>query len=140
MPGIRKYRRDTSEVSCCLKYVIFGVNVLFWVSTSIILAMMKTANVLFIATLWILRYNRLYFSFRECIVPNQRVQFKANKNKKESSYTVLRIKNDSISIFTQVLSSQCVTFFFCLGVLKWGHLNNSNSTWRYTSSILESWN
>lgn len=32
MPGIRKYRRDTSEVSCCLKYVIFGVNVLFWVS------------------------------------------------------------------------------------------------------------
>lgn len=32
MPGIRKYRRDTTEVSCCLKYVIFGVNVLFWVS------------------------------------------------------------------------------------------------------------
>lgn len=32
MPSIRKYRRDTSEVSCCLKYVIFGVNVLFWVS------------------------------------------------------------------------------------------------------------
>ncbi|XP_063974389.1 tetraspanin-17 isoform X2 [Diachasmimorpha longicaudata] len=26
----RKYRRDTSEVSCCLKYVIFGFNVLFW--------------------------------------------------------------------------------------------------------------
>lgn len=82
MPGIRKYRRDTSEVSCCLKYVIFGVNVLFWVSTSIILVMEKTANVLLIATLWIVRYNRLYFSFRECIVPNQRVQFKANKNKK----------------------------------------------------------
>lgn len=32
MPGIRKYRRDTTEVSCCLKYVIFGVNILFWVS------------------------------------------------------------------------------------------------------------
>ncbi|XP_044584722.1 tetraspanin-17 isoform X3 [Cotesia glomerata] len=29
MPA-RKYRRDTSEVSCCLKYVIFGFNVLFW--------------------------------------------------------------------------------------------------------------
>lgn len=30
--AIRKYRKDTSEVSCCLKYVIFGFNVLFWVS------------------------------------------------------------------------------------------------------------
>ena len=29
---VRKYRNDTSEVSCCLKYVIFGFNVLFWVS------------------------------------------------------------------------------------------------------------
>lgn len=29
---VRKtYRRDTSEVSCCLKYIIFSVNVLFWV-------------------------------------------------------------------------------------------------------------
>ncbi|XP_044736445.1 tetraspanin-5 isoform X2 [Chrysoperla carnea] len=28
---VRKtYRRDTSEVSCCLKYMIFGFNVLFW--------------------------------------------------------------------------------------------------------------
>ncbi|XP_012287198.1 tetraspanin-5 isoform X1 [Orussus abietinus] len=27
---VRKYRRDTSEVSCCLKYVIFGFNVTFW--------------------------------------------------------------------------------------------------------------
>lgn len=33
MPSMRKYRRDTSEVSCCLKYVIFSVNVLFWVSS-----------------------------------------------------------------------------------------------------------
>ncbi|XP_076666162.1 tetraspanin 26A isoform X2 [Andrena cerasifolii] len=32
MPAVRKYRRDTSEVSCCLKYVIFGFNVMFWVS------------------------------------------------------------------------------------------------------------
>ncbi|CAG4982519.1 unnamed protein product [Parnassius apollo] len=38
MPGIRKYRRDTTEVSCCLKYVIFGVNVLFWFVGLIILA------------------------------------------------------------------------------------------------------
>ncbi|XP_065157009.1 tetraspanin-5 isoform X1 [Atheta coriaria] len=27
---IRKYRRDASEVSSCLKYMIFGFNVLFW--------------------------------------------------------------------------------------------------------------
>ncbi|XP_026330173.1 tetraspanin-5 isoform X1 [Hyposmocoma kahamanoa] len=38
MPGIRKYRRDTTEVSCCLKYVIFGVNVLFWFLGLIVLA------------------------------------------------------------------------------------------------------
>ncbi|CAG9579881.1 unnamed protein product [Danaus chrysippus] len=38
MPGIRKYRRDTTEVSCCLKYVIFGVNILFWFLGLIILA------------------------------------------------------------------------------------------------------
>ncbi|KAK9737593.1 Tetraspanin family [Popillia japonica] len=29
MPS-RKHRRDTSEVSACLKYMIFGFNVLFW--------------------------------------------------------------------------------------------------------------
>lgn len=29
---VRKYRRRTSEISCCLKYFIFSVNVLFWVS------------------------------------------------------------------------------------------------------------
>jgi len=28
-----RYRRDESEVSCCLKYFIFGFNVIFWVST-----------------------------------------------------------------------------------------------------------
>lgn len=27
---VRKYRRDKSEVSCCLKYLIFGFNVVFW--------------------------------------------------------------------------------------------------------------
>jgi tetraspanin-5 len=27
---VRKYRRETSEVSSCLKYMIFGFNVLFW--------------------------------------------------------------------------------------------------------------
>merc|ERR1719259_1036391 len=26
----RRRVRDTSEVSCCLKYVIFGFNVIFW--------------------------------------------------------------------------------------------------------------
>ena len=31
-PGHKRRRRirDTSEVSCCLKYVIFGFNVIFW--------------------------------------------------------------------------------------------------------------
>lgn len=27
---VRKYRRETSEISCCLKYVIFSFNVIFW--------------------------------------------------------------------------------------------------------------
>ncbi|XP_018022470.1 tetraspanin-5 isoform X1 [Hyalella azteca] len=27
---MKRYRRDQSEVSCCLKYVIFGFNVIFW--------------------------------------------------------------------------------------------------------------
>ena len=33
MPGPprKKYRRHESEVSCCLKYLIFGFNVIFWV-------------------------------------------------------------------------------------------------------------
>ena len=30
----RRRIRDTSEVSCCLKYVIFGFNVIFWVSSA----------------------------------------------------------------------------------------------------------
>ncbi|XP_055697024.1 tetraspanin-5 isoform X2 [Phlebotomus papatasi] len=40
MPGnsVRKYRRDTSEVSCCLKYVIFSCNVCFWILGLCILA------------------------------------------------------------------------------------------------------
>jgi hypothetical protein len=29
-PRLKKYRRDESEVSCCLKYLIFGFNVIFW--------------------------------------------------------------------------------------------------------------
>lgn len=33
-------RRDTTEVSFCLKYMIFGFNVLFWVSSVIILALL----------------------------------------------------------------------------------------------------
>lgn len=32
---VRKYRRETSEVSCCLKYLIFSFNYLFWVSFNI---------------------------------------------------------------------------------------------------------
>ena len=31
----KRRRRDQSEVSCCLKYVIFGFNVIFWVRPSI---------------------------------------------------------------------------------------------------------
>lgn len=44
MPSIRKYRRDTSEVSCCLKYVIFGVNVLFWVRYFYIYSQINAMN------------------------------------------------------------------------------------------------
>jgi len=29
-PHTKRYRRDHSEISCCLKYVIFGFNVIFW--------------------------------------------------------------------------------------------------------------
>ncbi|XP_055322893.1 tetraspanin-5 [Sitodiplosis mosellana] len=35
---VRKYRRRTSEISCCLKYFIFSVNVLFWLAGLCILA------------------------------------------------------------------------------------------------------
>lgn len=31
---VRKYKRESSEVSGCLKYMIFGFNVLFWVGNS----------------------------------------------------------------------------------------------------------
>jgi len=34
----RRRRRDVSEVSCCLKYVIFGFNVIFWLLGLSILA------------------------------------------------------------------------------------------------------
>ncbi|XP_014291863.1 tetraspanin-5 isoform X1 [Halyomorpha halys] len=36
--AIRKYRKDSSEVCCCLKYFIFGFNVLFWMLGLCILA------------------------------------------------------------------------------------------------------
>lgn len=53
MPGIRKYRRDTSEVSCCLKYVIFGVNVLFWVSFKVLFTILiKIYTVEIVSLLW----------------------------------------------------------------------------------------
>ncbi|KAK8726882.1 hypothetical protein OTU49_010113 [Cherax quadricarinatus] len=35
---VKRYRRDQSEVSCCLKYVIFGFNVIFWLMGLSILA------------------------------------------------------------------------------------------------------
>lgn len=34
---VRKFKRETSEVSCCLKYVIFGFNAVFWMIGLIIL-------------------------------------------------------------------------------------------------------
>ncbi|XP_065574518.1 tetraspanin-5-like isoform X3 [Artemia franciscana] len=34
----RKYRRDQSEVSCCLKYLIFSFNVIFWLTGLSIMA------------------------------------------------------------------------------------------------------
>ncbi|CAB3380206.1 Hypothetical predicted protein [Cloeon dipterum] len=38
MPVTRKVRRDHTEVSCCLKYVIFGSNVIFWLIGLLVLA------------------------------------------------------------------------------------------------------
>lgn len=35
---VRKYRRETSEISCCLKYIIFSCNVLFWSAGLCVLA------------------------------------------------------------------------------------------------------
>lgn len=33
----RKHRRDKSEISCCLKYLIFGFNVIFWVRSCVVM-------------------------------------------------------------------------------------------------------
>ncbi|XP_004533978.1 tetraspanin-5 isoform X2 [Ceratitis capitata] len=30
MPSVRKYRRETTEISCCLKYLLFSSNVVVW--------------------------------------------------------------------------------------------------------------
>ncbi|KAH8404858.1 hypothetical protein KR222_006260 [Zaprionus bogoriensis] len=38
MPAVRKYRRETSEISCCLKYLLFTSNVLIWMSALLVLA------------------------------------------------------------------------------------------------------
>ncbi|XP_032592202.1 tetraspanin-17 isoform X1 [Drosophila grimshawi] len=38
MPAVRKYRRETSEISCCLKYLLFTGNVLIWLSALLVLA------------------------------------------------------------------------------------------------------
>ncbi|EDW76338.1 uncharacterized protein Dwil_GK14713, isoform A [Drosophila willistoni] len=38
MPAIRKIRRETSEISCCLKYLLFISNVLLWLAAIAILA------------------------------------------------------------------------------------------------------
>ena len=40
VPRVRKYHRDSTEVSSCLKYLIFGFNVLFWVRIFVILVIL----------------------------------------------------------------------------------------------------
>ncbi|XP_037927853.1 tetraspanin-5 isoform X3 [Teleopsis dalmanni] len=38
MPVLRKYRRETSEISCCLKYMLFTSNVAIWMIGLCVLA------------------------------------------------------------------------------------------------------
>ncbi|XP_017490613.1 PREDICTED: tetraspanin-5 isoform X1 [Rhagoletis zephyria] len=38
MPSVRKYRRETSEISCCLKYLLFSSNVVVWTAGLCVLA------------------------------------------------------------------------------------------------------
>lgn len=59
MPAVRKYRRDTSEVSCCLKYVIFGFNVMFWVSIIIIIMLCIERELFDVSTALTKSYQRL---------------------------------------------------------------------------------
>ncbi|XP_052837337.1 tetraspanin-17 isoform X3 [Drosophila gunungcola] len=39
MPAaVRKFRRETSEISCCLKYLLFASNVILWLSALLVLS------------------------------------------------------------------------------------------------------
>ncbi|XP_017855250.1 tetraspanin-17 isoform X3 [Drosophila busckii] len=38
MPAVRKYRRETSEISCCLKYLLFTSNVIIFMVGLLVLA------------------------------------------------------------------------------------------------------
>ncbi|KAH8342774.1 hypothetical protein KR084_012817 [Drosophila pseudotakahashii] len=39
MPAaVRKFRRETSEISCCLKYLLFASNVILWLSALVVLS------------------------------------------------------------------------------------------------------
>ncbi|SPP86089.1 blast:Tetraspanin-17 [Drosophila guanche] len=38
MPAVRKYRRETSEISCCLKYLLFTSNVFIFVAALMVLS------------------------------------------------------------------------------------------------------
>ena len=50
---VRKYRRETSEISGCLKYLIFIVNVVFWVNiTCQILRSLQVYNILKLVDNW----------------------------------------------------------------------------------------
>ncbi|KAH8381174.1 tetraspanin-17 isoform X6 [Drosophila serrata] len=35
---VRKYRRETSEISCCLKYLLFASNVILWLAALVVLS------------------------------------------------------------------------------------------------------
>lgn len=100
MPGIRKYRRDTSEVSCCLKYVIFGVNVLFWVS--------------FIWNAFFFSDHDLHLVFIWCFISNC---LKTNVQKRCAIcfYKIWNVKGPtkSIRIFTKIYLQNIVHGKFC---------------------------
>lgn len=59
----RKHRRDKSEISCCLKYLIFGFNVIFWVSYTDQLCCFCIIFSPFITTLFILNNFIVVFDF-----------------------------------------------------------------------------
>lgn len=53
---VRKYRRDQSEVSCCLKYVIFSFNVIFWVRVGCTITKQRTFKLIVIVIIYVIYF------------------------------------------------------------------------------------